>query len=177
MHTHQQFEQQKTKELVAYISSKVPDVRKTKLMKLLYLIDFTAYAKSGKAVTNGRYIRFPMGPVLEQVYQEWGAERYESILTSSEAPNTSVFDAAELAIIDAILTQYGQLNRPQLIELTHDELPWQVTKTGEEIPYYLAPYRNYRPLTDDELAIMKADSEYMAGIMANLEAATKLQAA
>ncbi len=52
----------KTKQLLAYLSSKHINASLTVLMKLAYLVDLISYKKNKKQISDFRYIRFYYGP-------------------------------------------------------------------------------------------------------------------
>src|SRR5437899_3187118 len=60
--------EEKTRQLLALLADRV-DIGKTKLMKLLYLIDFTAYERTGKSITNDQYVHWQFGPVPRSIWR------------------------------------------------------------------------------------------------------------
>ena len=169
----------KAAQLIAYIASKT-DIGKTKLMKLLYLIDFTAYTELGTSITNDTYVHKQWGPVPNGIFHRLDSiiggvatkslenrggdnsyEKYTAIHGEGALRN---FSAQEIAIIDGVLNEYAEKSRDQLVTLTHEEIPWSVTNEGEEIPYFLAPYRDYKKPTKEEAQAVMADTQYMKSL-------------
>ncbi len=168
------FDEEKTRQLILYLASKV-DIGKTKLMKLLYLIDFAAYGEIGKSITNDTYEHWTLGPVprniwrkcgallsdiVDQVTEERGTGKYTRFVPKID-PDLSVFTKTELEIIDSIIKKYGTKFQQELVELVHEELPFKLTKKDEVIPYYLASYRNHKNLTPAQIKKLRADKGYM----------------
>ena len=56
--------------LLNYLSARIPDLSMTKALKLLYIIDETAYMRTGVPVTWLDYKVWEMGPVAEELYNE-----------------------------------------------------------------------------------------------------------
>jgi uncharacterized phage-associated protein len=168
------FDEEKAKQLILYLASKV-DIGMTKLMKLLYLIDFTAYEKKGKAITNDTYEHWALGPVPKSIWTNFSlmmsglvkkvdeprtTGKYERIVPQVE-PDLSAFTSAECEIIVSVINDYGHKFQRELVEMVHEELPYKLTKENEVIPYHLAPYRNYRKLTPAQLRKLRSDKVYL----------------
>jgi len=54
---------EKIKNSVAYLSSKIPDLYLTKLLKIFYYLDFISVLETGRPVTNDTYYHLPYGPI------------------------------------------------------------------------------------------------------------------
>lgn len=174
MNFKEKFDENKAKQLILYLASKV-DVGKTKLMKLLYLIDFIAYEKRGKPITNDVYEHWDLGPVprniwkrfkelttgiLDQKAEDRNTGKYHKLVPKI-ATNLAVFTKAEREVIDSVIEDYGNLYQRELVQIVHKELPYRITQKDEVIPYHLAPYRNYKRLTKTQLAKLRADKAYI----------------
>ena len=57
--------------------------------------------------------------------------------------------------------EYGDKTGNQLSHLTHQEIPYTATEHGEEIPYYLAPYRHVKKPGEDEVNRIRAHEGLM----------------
>ncbi len=173
MSENNDFDIKKTRQLILYLASQV-DIGKTKLMKLLYLIDFIAYEKTGKPITNDTYEHWALGPVpknvwkkcdallagiIKQVAEERTTGKYTKFVPTKPA-DLSVFTKREREIIDEVIEKYGHIYQRELVNIVHDELPYKLTRKNERIPYYLAPYRHHRKLTAVQLKKLRADKAY-----------------
>ena len=134
-----------------------PNVGKKKLAKLLYLIDFTIYELRKKSLTGMGYTKQNYGPMPEpKVFynalnelkkakvidiKEPGPNRLEKIVPNNE-PDMEVFDEQEKEILDEITQKYRLENGGDLERLAQSEPPYKMVEHGENIPYYLAFYRN-----------------------------------
>jgi len=131
---------------------------KKKLAKLLYFVDFDLFEKEGRSLTGDRYNALPMGPVPNALAEVTGAMVANHKISIEQIPGTdgylptetyklaaqpdlSVFDTAELDMLERIIVKYGHLNGKQLQELSHAEAPYAGTKPNQEIAYELAYYR------------------------------------
>ena len=123
----------------------------TKLMKLLYYIDFEFYQKERCSVTGDEYMAMPYGPVpksaakllekmngageihIEKVMLAYSQNKYYSKVEH----DMSIFSAKEMNHIENIARRFEHWTAKQMSDLTHDEYPWQTTKLGEVIDYNL----------------------------------------
>ncbi len=149
----------KFRQVLLYILEKVgakPNVGKTVLYKLLYYIDFDYYEKYNKPLMGLTYIKNKFGPtpnefikIINQMIKQGELEEVKSAYFNKDQtkylpikkPDKSKFTGAELEIIDSVLARYADKSAKELSDLTHEDIPWQVTKDGEKIDYQLAFYR------------------------------------
>lgn len=133
--------------LLRYLASRIPHLSMTKALKLLYLIDETAFQRTGAPVTWLDYKVWKMGPVAEELYQELrydqhtvqqtenlslepfirtekksskGGQMQISILPKGEA-DVSYFSVFEQELINNIIDRFGTYTSSQLINLLHEE--------------------------------------------------------
>ena len=134
---------------------------KTKLFKLLYLLDFHHFRETGRAVTGLEYHAWKNGPVPFALVQEWDdleadlaqaidivPERVIDYDRQRVVPkiefDDSHFTKRELRLMQELAHRhYDEMTKP-LIGLTHQERgPWDKIWDGgrgnnERIPYALA---------------------------------------
>ena len=123
---------------------------KTKLNKILFLIDFHYYFHKGKSITGQKYIHLPYGPVPKNmdkihkmkddiVFQETsiaGYKQHKSIPLRDA--DVSMFSQEELKFIDEvidILCHKRKIPAKTLSDDSHDYLGYAMTENGQEIPY------------------------------------------
>lgn len=125
----------------------------TKLNKLLFFCDFTAYRKFGKPITGHRYQRLDNGPapralvpIRSQMEEEGAiaiAERdyhghtQKRVLARRDA-DLQEFSADEIALVTALIDEYWGRTARQLSDLSHEFRGWQLAEDGEDIPYEVA---------------------------------------
>ena len=155
--------------LVEYILSKlnggVADY--WKVYKLLYFIDFQYYSKHKKSITGDDYYNWEYGPMP---YQKGNAEYINNnIINEGVKANlwrninentiqlipgqnvTDQFNAEELIVIDEILLKYGALSGKELVDLSHEDMPWKMTKRGEKIDYDYVMWRETEPMIIEDI--------------------------
>ena len=124
-------------------------VPKTKLAKLLYLVDFTNYYRSNKSVSGSRYYKLPYGPVAENFFAltdflfEKGKIRIEildqaqmiSISETNEDINSAALNQCEKDLINEICEYWKDKNTAEIVNFTHSQKPWKDHMDGEYIPY------------------------------------------
>jgi len=130
---------------------------KTKLLKLLYFLDFGFFEKHGESVTGDTYKKLPYGPVadhsmdllqememvndLTTVRAEAGPYDQTRYIPNVEA-DVSVFSGSELEELQNVARAYFHHSASQVTAITHAEAPWKATNDGEVIDYRLAWYRS-----------------------------------
>jgi len=128
------------------------------LHKLLYFSDFAYYKKNHTSITGGIYKRFEYGPMIPELYGVLSSLESEGkliskpeILSNGGTHNTyevsgtvdiSTLSIEEKAEIDRILSKLSNLNGKDIENLSHKDVPWQVTDEGDVIDYDLVFYRD-----------------------------------
>lgn len=156
----------KLRELILYLSSESRSDRAfgaTKLNKLLFFCDFTAFDAWGKSITGHRYQKLPYGPapiailpVLRRMEQERCCQlvertycgRQQRVVVALRDADVDVFDPHELQLVQDVLSEYRSSNGRQVSDLSHDFVGWQMAELNEEIPYetvYMEPPRELTP--------------------------------
>ena len=142
------------KELVLYVAQKCQDDPRygaAKLAKLLFFIDFRAYAELGNSITGARYHRIERGPaptsllpVRKQMEADGeikirkvatGGKHEQERVEALRDPDVSVFSEEQRALIDAVIAQYRDMNGAQISAEAYKELGVQLAGDKEEIPY------------------------------------------
>lgn len=146
---------------ILYFAGNTKYCGKTKLFKLLHLLDFHHFRESGRSVTGLQYHAWKNGPVPFTLVQEWEAPEPDLLAAIEVVPERVIdfdrqlvvakvaFDGAhftkrELRLMQDLAARHrDEMTRP-LIGLTHEELgPWdKIWDSGrgnnERIPYALA---------------------------------------
>jgi DNA-binding XRE family transcriptional regulator/uncharacterized phage-associated protein len=124
-------------------------ITKTKLAKLVYLADFIWYYLNSSPMSGMTYRKLPRGPVADIYFraldemEEDGAiirePKGKAILFSlveKEAPASRLSDD-ELTLIKKIGKAWSNKSTDDIVSFTHEQLPWQICRDGEAIPYGL----------------------------------------
>jgi uncharacterized phage-associated protein len=160
---------------------------KIKLIKLLYLLDFTHFRQTGHSVTGFDYHAWELGPVPYDFYQEWDTLRDDLAAAIEIVPEKVInytrelvhpkrefegreFSKRELKIMRSLAERfYDDMSKP-LVNITHAERgPWaKIWDEGrgknERIPYALA-IEDSDPNRESALEV--------ASLRAGIEAAAK----
>lgn len=125
-------------------------ITKTKLAKLVYLADFTWYYEQLSPMSGMSYRKLPRGPVadvyfraLDELEEDGVIDREEkgnailfSIVESGNAPANRLSDE-EKKMIQDIGTAWQGKQTQEIVDFTHAQIPWQICRDGEVIPYGL----------------------------------------
>ncbi len=125
-------------------------VPKTKLAKLLYLADFTNFFQDLEPMSGVKYRRMEYGPVADvffsltdDLYQTGKieikpVERAQVICSRSrEADTFDRLSTKELGLIKEICDQWKDRRTEEIVNFSHEQLPWKLCRDGEFIPYEL----------------------------------------
>ena len=173
----------KLKAAVAYLAGGTTP-GKVQLFKLLYLADFTAYARLGHSITEETYEHWRMGPVPKTLWNAFrrrqneyadielvftGAPRKTQLIRPKEGTNLAVLSNGERKMLDEVIEKYGKLSGAELRKLTHAGIPYAATQPEEIIPYYLAVYgpsgdEAQKP-SREELQALFSDREYAGDLL------------
>lgn len=146
---------------IVYFAEHTNHCGKTKLIKLLFLLDFEHYRATGRSVTGLDYFAWPKGPVpvcLHSELDEPNADMVETLCIRPEwvfrykrmkiVPRRSFdpshFSKRELRLLESLSIEYKTKNAEEMVEVTHAENgAWaRVWADGlglnEKIPYELA---------------------------------------
>ncbi len=151
--TAQKIDKEKYKQIItaciAHGASEDGKITKTKLAKLVYLIDFGWFYDHLEPMTQGikyrRIAQWPVPDVFFSVIDELQDERMihlelkgaAQMLANNESPSTSKLDKDELSFIQKVCQAWKQKNTKEIVDFTHEQMPWKVCYPDEEIPFAL----------------------------------------
>ncbi len=143
-------------EMIVYFTEKLKPW-KTQMNKLLFYADFFNFKKSGFSISGMPYRAIDMGPVVADfnVVFDYCATRDHVDVYSTPFDNggvgeqfkpnkkrkfnKSMFEPAELEILDSVVQKFGSMKTKQLVDYSHNEKGWkQNQKTHELISYKYA---------------------------------------
>jgi Protein of unknown function (DUF4065) len=160
----------KMKELILYLATKSEDdprFSSTKLNKLLFYCDFTAYRRLGHSITGHSYQKLPFGPapkavlpILSQMQGDGDCDeirkdyfgREQRRVQANRRSETALFSADELQLADEILQELWESSATEVSERSHGFIGWQVADFYEVIPYETVFVGDPQtPVTEDEI--------------------------
>ena len=130
-------------------------VTKTKLAKLLYLADFAWYYNNLESMSGMQYKRFPYGPVPDTFFRaldelvndgkiviEPTTEGEKNIFLISESTSNknekiTTISPDEKALMEKIAKKWKDKNTQDIVNFTHNQLPYTICRDNEVIPYEL----------------------------------------
>ena len=124
-------------------------ITKTKLAKLVYLADYIWFFYNEAPMSGMTYRKYDQGPVPDAYFRiideleleeavsceiKGAAHMYS--LVGSIAP-TNELSSKEISLIKAICEAWKNKSTKEIVDFTHEQLPWQICRKGEIIPYDL----------------------------------------
>jgi len=143
---------------IIYFADQTRYCGKTKLMKLLYFLDFKHFKQTGKSVTGSDYFAWEMGPVPKNLFEEISGkmkpdmqkaiqiqpagEKFQKIRPKSGF-DSQYFSPKELKLMEDIAFIFKDARAEDMIESSHlENEPWDRTlkEKGmyQQIDYMLA---------------------------------------
>lgn len=146
---------QKYKEMIlAYLRRVISSdgkILKTKLAKMLYLADFAWFYSNLESMSGMQYRRIKYGPVPDMYFraidelEEEGKisidRKGEMLLISenrsSERQGLRLLSKNELGLISKISLEWKDKKTSEIVDFTHNQLPYKICQPDEIIPYEL----------------------------------------
>lgn len=172
------FKSRRFKELVLYFSQRGRDealvIGSTKLNKLLFFVDFEAYARLGRPITGATYQRLEHGPAPRELlyirdellrdgevrWKEKQQNEWDDVLVPVGSADLSTFTNDEREIVDRIFDEMRPLNATAASDLSHQRSAgWRVLKNGETIPYETA-FISTEPAPQEAIELGRKLSEF-----------------
>lgn len=176
---------------IIYFSKNTNKCGKTKLMKLLYFLDFKHFKQTGKSVTGLHYYAWKMGPVPKILWEEISGdmgddlkkaisivpiENFQKIVPKPKKKFSGKhFTAREIKLLEEIAFVFKEADAEQITEVSHlKKEPWEKTKNekglGEKIDYILALDDMNDSLSFEEALEKKQDIDEMYRLFGTVEA-------
>jgi len=140
---------EKFQQMYFYILNKFKDgVPKTKLAKLLYLVDFSNFYEHLESMSGVRYKRRQYGPVADVFFEvtddlhEKGKIDIEPkdetyLIHPTSKQETYLLSNDDMELIDKIVAYWKNKRTIEIVNFTHEQKPWKSCREGEYIPYSL----------------------------------------
>jgi len=121
---------------VVYLADRIPNLSKTKLLKLLYILDEISIKKSGIPILNLKYKVWKFGPVSEELFIDLSSEpkllekfiNRESggdFIVSKVKFSEDEFSENDVELMDFVVEKYGNKTAKELVSYTHRvNSPW-----------------------------------------------------
>jgi uncharacterized phage-associated protein len=123
---------------IIYFSDKIPKLSKTKLLKLLYILDEISIKRSGIPALNLKFKTWKFGPVSEDIFIELSSEAsflknyirkvFEGehiYIEPGAAFDDSEFTQNDIDLMDFVIEEFGNKTAKELVDYTHRKnSPW-----------------------------------------------------
>lgn len=119
---------------IIYLANQISPLSKTRLLKLIYLIEETSVKKYGLPVFNLRFLVWKFGPVSKDLFIELSAkpvllDKYISreerdgntFVMARKAFSDDEFSDNEMAVLDLIIDKFKNTSAEDLVKFTHRE--------------------------------------------------------
>ncbi len=127
-----------------YLSESIPNMSKTKALKLIYILDEISIKKSGIPFLNLHYHLWKYGPVDVCLYDELSnsnpfllkayIKKDRSYITPKKAFNDDEFSENDIKLMDFVIKEFGKKSAKALSHYTHRENSiWRNTAEGNGI--------------------------------------------
>jgi uncharacterized phage-associated protein len=162
------YDPDRLEQLVLYIAWKTREnlrFGRTKLAKVLFYCDLTAYAEEGESLTGAVYQHWPHGPFPPALYevekriesagkakiqrQEAVGDEIRIIPSAEQDPPLLHEDLWQRPLVDAYIDKFANSPTWEVEDSSHKHPGWELTNEYEEIPYHVAFMSRRRPTARD----------------------------
>ncbi|MBI2409680.1 DUF4065 domain-containing protein [Candidatus Kaiserbacteria bacterium] len=126
-------------------------IPKTKLAKLLYLADFAWYYENLESMSGMQYLRRAYGPVPDPYFRAVAELEEDGKITldhkgdailvqiseGAEQEKLGLLEPGEKELIQKIGTKWKRKRTQEIVNFTHEQLPYKLCAPDEVIPYEL----------------------------------------
>lgn len=139
----------KIKNILAYITKSMGEVKKVVLMKILWYIDALSFKQNNRAMTGLVYTHMPYGalPIAYEYLLELQSIKYEVKVCDDERYEYRIFEnpnfkivglsKSEKNIIDTVINKFRNYRSSEIAEYMHKEKAYIETEPEEIISFYL----------------------------------------
>ena len=186
-------EREKLFNAIVYFVKNTKYCGKTKLFKLLYFLDFTAFKEFGINVTGLDYYTWPKGPAPISLHNEFKHPSEEfgkrfSVIKYEESDRLNIrpkegikfdpgyFSKGELQILEQLAYIYKDAQATDMVEITHlRNSPWDKTVNtkgkNKIIDYILAFDADNKSLSLEQYKEIKETREIMDSLLSKCKKA------
>jgi len=122
-----------------YLAERIPQLSKTKLLKLLYILDEISIKKSGIPLLNLKYKVWKFGPVSEELFIDLSSEptlldkfidrnNEGNYIKAKLDFNDDEFSDNDIELMNFVIDKFGNKSAKELVSYTHRiNSPWYNT--------------------------------------------------
>lgn len=123
-------------------------ITKTKLAKLVYLADFVYYYENLKPITGVTYTKMARGPVAPEYFDQLinlvsnkeidiKPHGRAQLISLNVSFDKSTLSTKEIDVVKKICNKWKNKETSQIVKFTHEQLPWKISFSNQEVPYSL----------------------------------------
>jgi uncharacterized phage-associated protein len=123
---------------IIFLTTRIPNLSKTRLLKLIYLLDEISIRQSGLPFLNLDYKVWKFGPVANDLFVELSdspsmlksyidkkREGDQVYIIPKKGFDDDEFTQKEIELMNFVVERFGTLGRAELIDITHKKhSPW-----------------------------------------------------
>lgn len=132
---------------IIYLSEKIPNLSKTKVLKLLYILDELSIKNSGIPFLNLKYKVWKFGPVSEELFIDLSSETSllkdyilksnddgTNIIIAKTPFNDDEFSDNDINLMNFVVENFGSKSAKDLVFYTHRKnSPWHITAVENSV--------------------------------------------
>lgn len=128
---------------IIYLQDKIGTLNKTKILKLLYILDEISIKRSGIPFLNLKYKTWTYGPVSQEIFTDLSNEitllkdyikNNNSNFENVQEFNDDEFSENDIKIMDYVIREFGSNNATELVKYTHrDNSPWHIAAKSNDV--------------------------------------------
>ena len=132
---------------IIYLTDKIGNLSKTKILKLLYILDELSIKKSGIPFFNLKYKVWKFGPVSEEIFIDLSSDTTmlkeyiekevngtSTIIKSKKSFNDDEFSDNDINLMNFVIDEFGNKSAKELIRYTHRKnSPWYNTAVKHSV--------------------------------------------
>jgi len=145
------------------------------LIKLLFLADRAALLKNEQPITGSRMVSMKHGPVLSEVLDlinegsrsdgPWveyvsPPQGYDVALNVAE-PETDELSKYELRVLEKIHTRFGKMDKWDLVQWLHDNIPEWIDPKGSALTIEYADVLRNNDVSERDIQRIREDAELL----------------
>ena len=132
---------------IIYLSNNIKNLTKTKIIKLIYILDELSIKQSGIPLFNLKYKVWKFGPVSEEIFIDLSSEttllkKYiqkeiengYTIIKPKSKFNDDEFSDNDIELLDVVIEKFGSQTAKDLVNFTHRKnSPWYITASKNSV--------------------------------------------
>lgn len=132
---------------IIYLSEKIKNLSKTKVLKLIYILDELSIKKSGIPFFNLKYKVWKFGPVSEEIFIDLSSETtlLKNYIERTSKEGTTIiepiakfnddeFSDNDIDLLDFVIDTFGNKTSKELVSYTHRKnSPWHNTASQNSV--------------------------------------------